>query len=228
MIKIGRFVDPELEEAVMHICPLCSSNQTLFYFEDKDRCYFQCSCCELVFVSQEQILDAVSEKAHYDHHENDPDDQRYRRFLSRLALPLLEKIGADAKGLDFGCGPGPALAHMLREAGHKVALYDIYYQPEKNVLKETYDFLTATEVIEHLRDPKKIWSQWLSLVKPGGWIGIMTKQVTDLEAFACWHYKYDPTHVCFFSRATFHYLAERHKLELEFIGNDVILLRKTQ
>jgi len=56
----------------------------------------------------------------------------------------------------------------------------------------------------------------------------MTKQVIDLEAFACWHYKYDPTHVTFFSRATFRYLAERDKLELEFIGNDVILLRKPQ
>jgi len=212
----------------MHLCPLCSANQTLFYFEDKHRCYFQCSRCELVFVSQEQRLDAVSEKAHYDHHENHPDDQGYRRFLSRLALPLLEKLASDSKGLDFGCGPGPALAQMLREAGHTVALYDIYYQPDADVLEKTYDFVTSTEVIEHLFDPKKIWSQWLNLVKPGGWIGIMTKQVINLEAFSCWHYKSDPTHVCFFSRATFRYLAERDKLELEFIGNDVILLRKPQ
>jgi SAM-dependent methyltransferase len=212
----------------MDLCPLCSSDQTQFYYEDKNRCYFQCCRCELVFVPQGQRLDPVSEKAHYDHHNNDPDDQGYRRFLSRLALPLLERIAAHSTGVDFGCGPGPALAHMLREAGHQVALYDIYYQPDADVLKKTYDFLTATEVIEHLYDPKKIWSQWLNLVKPGGWIGIMTKLVIDLEAFACWHYKYDPTHVSFFSRATFRYLAERDKLELEFIGNDVILLRKPQ
>ena len=50
--------------------------------------------------------------------------------------------------------------------------------------------------------------------------------VIDLEAFACWHYKYDPIHVSFFSPLTFRYLAERDNLELEFIGNDVILLRK--
>ncbi len=212
----------------MHLCPLCSSNQTRFYFADKTRSYFQCVRCELVFVPQAQRLDARSEKAHYDHHENDPDDPGYRRFLSRLALPLVERIGAQSSGLDFGCGPGPALAHMLREAGHKVALYDIYYQPDSDVLHRRYDFLTATEVIEHLFDPEKVWAQWLSLVRPGGWIGIMTKQVTSLQAFANWHYKYDPTHVCFFSRATFRYLAARDKLELEFIGNDVILLRKPQ
>lgn len=212
----------------MHFCPLCSSNQTQFYFEDKKRSYLQCARCELVFVPKAQRLDAVSEKAHYDQHDNNPNDPGYRLFLSRLASPLIERIRSDAQGLDFGCGPGPALAHMLREAGHRVALYDIYYQPDASVLEQTYDFVTATEVIEHLANPKIIWAQWLNLVKPGGWIGIMTKQVIDLDAFSCWHYKSDPTHVSFFSRATFRYLAERDTLELEFIGNDVILLRKPQ
>ncbi|MCG6202102.1 class I SAM-dependent methyltransferase [Psychromonas antarctica] len=210
----------------MRICPLCSSNQTPFYFEDRSRSYFQCCRCKLVFISPDQRLDALSEKVHYDHHHNDPDAPGYRQFLSRLALPLLERLASESKGLDFGCGPGPALAHILREAGHSVKLYDIYYQPDLSVLDETYDFMTATEVIEHLFDPKKIWAQWLNLVKPGGWIGIMTKQVIDLAAFASWHYKYDPTHVIFFSRATFRYLAARDNLKVEFIGNDVILLNK--
>jgi len=56
----------------------------------------------------------------------------------------------------------------------------------------------------------------------------MTKMVIDVEAFATWHYKNDLTHVIFFSHATFEYLAERDKLELEFVGKDIILLRKTQ
>ena len=212
----------------MRLCPLCLSNHTQFYFKDKNRSYFQCARCELVFVLPEQRLDPVSEKAHYDHHENNTEDLGYRQFLSRLATPLTQRLAANCKGLDFGCGPGPALAQLLREAGHSVALYDIYYQPDPNVLKETYDFVTATEVIEHLFEPNKVWLQWLNLVKPGGWIGIMTKQVIDLQAFARWHYKYDPTHVCFFSQATFRYLAARDKLELEFIGSDVILLKKSQ
>ena len=88
--------------------------------------------------------------------------------------------------------------------------------------------MTATEVIEHLYEPDKVWQQWLNLVKPEGWIGLMTKLVIDVDAFAGWHYKNDPTHVVFFSRQTFQFLAERDKLELEFVGNDVILLRKTQ
>jgi 2-polyprenyl-3-methyl-5-hydroxy-6-metoxy-1,4-benzoquinol methylase len=117
---------------------------------------------------------------------------------------------------------------MLQEQGHAMSLYDIYYHPDTKVLDNTYDFMTATEVIEHLYQPNQVWQQWLNLVKPGGWIGLMTKMVIDVEAFATWHYKNDPTHVVFFSRNTFRYLAERDQLELEFIGNDVILLRKAQ
>ena len=210
----------------MQFCPLCAANQIQFYFEDKNRSYLQCLHCDLVFVPEQQRLDSQSEKAHYDHHINNPDDQGYRQFLSRLSLPLLERIGPKSKGLDFGCGPGPALAAMLREAGHDVSLYDIYFHPNADALDKIYDFVTATEVIEHLYYPNEIWSRWLNLVREGGWIGIMTKLVTDFDGFVNWHYKFDPTHVCFFSRATFRYLAERDQLELEFIGNDVILLRK--
>jgi SAM-dependent methyltransferase len=198
------------------------------YFEDKRREYLQCQQCELVFVKPNQRLEASEEKAHYDLHENDPSDAGYRKFLSRIADPLTDRISSNSHGLDFGCGPGPTLSIMLEEAGHTMELYDIYYHPERAVLDKTYDFMTATEVIEHLYEPDKVWQQWLNLVKPEGWIGLMTKLVIDVDAFAGWHYKNDPTHVVFFSRQTFQFLAERDKLELEFVGNDVILLRKTQ
>ncbi|MFB9155210.1 class I SAM-dependent methyltransferase [Vibrio gallaecicus] len=212
----------------MYTCPLCHHDDVNHYFEDKRREFLQCQQCELVFVNPRQRLAASEEKAQYDLHENDPNDAGYRRFLSRIAEPLTGKISSNSHGLDFGCGPGPTLSIMLEEAGHTMDLYDIYYHPETSVLEKTYDFMTATEVIEHLYQPDKVWQQWLNLVKPKGWIGLMTKLVIDVDAFAGWHYKNDPTHVVFFSRQTFQFLAERDKLELEFVGNDVILLRKLQ
>ncbi len=212
----------------MHKCPLCHSDHTAAYFEDKHREYLQCDVCQLVFVNPQHRLSAEREKAFYDLHENDPGDTGYRRFLSRVCDPMLERLAPQSQGLDFGCGPGPTLSLMLEEAGHQVALYDIFFHPEQQALQTQYDFMTATEVIEHLHDPHQVWQQWLNLVKPGGWIGLMTKMVKGVEAFASWHYKNDLTHVVFFSRDTFQFLAERDKLELEFIGNDVILLRKPQ
>jgi len=210
----------------VHLCPLCLSTLTDFYHRDKNRSYYQCNECELVFVPPEFRLDAQTEKAHYDHHENGLNDIGYRQFLSRLASPLLERLSPYSVGLEFGCGPGPALAEIFKEAGHRISLYDIYYYPDAAALHQTYDFVSATEVIEHLYYPDKVWTQWLSLIKPGGWLAIMTKQVTDLDGFINWHYKLDITHVVFFSRATFEFLAKRDNLALEFIGNDVIFLQK--
>ena len=212
----------------MHTCPLCQNQRTEYYIEDTNRVYLQCKRCQLVFVNPSQRLDAETEKAHYDLHENNPEDMGYRRFLSRIAEPMAARICPHSKGIDFGCGPGPTLSLMLEQVGHDMALYDLYYHPDTSVLEKQYDFMTATEVIEHLYHPDVVWKQWLNLVKPGGWIGVMTKLVMSKEAFQTWHYKNDLTHVAFFSRETFQFLAERDNLELEFIGNDVILLRKPQ
>ncbi len=210
----------------MHICPLCHNGETSAYYTDKVRHYLQCPQCKLVFVNPEQRLDAQAEKAMYDLHENNPQDEGYRRFLSRMAEPMLQRLAPQSHGVDFGCGPGPTLSLLLEQQGHQVELYDHYYYPNQQVLQQSYDFVTATEVIEHLYTPDQVWQQWLTMLKPGGWLGVMTKMVIDVEAFADWHYKSDLTHVVFFSRDTFRFLAERDQLQLEFIGNDVILLRK--
>ena len=55
---------------------------------------------------------------------------------------------------------------------------------------------------------RKLDSLWHCLA-PGGWLGIMTKRVRDQEAFRSWHYIDDPTHIAYFSEATFRWLTER-------------------
>ncbi|SHJ45339.1 Methyltransferase domain-containing protein [Malonomonas rubra DSM 5091] len=206
-------------------CPLCFCTDTTPYFENKHRPYLLCSACRLVFVPPRFHLSSSAEKAEYDLHHNDPADSGYRKFLSRLTDPLQERIAAGSSGLDFGCGPGPALAEMLTEAGHKVALYDPYYQPDTSVLEQDYDFICATEVVEHLRTPADEFRQLFSLLRPGGILAIMTKLVRNQQAFAGWHYIRDLTHICFYSRDSFRWLAQHYAAEVEFIGADVILLR---
>ncbi|NUY57057.1 hypothetical protein BZG79_04315 [Salinivibrio sp. MA427] len=211
----------------MQHCPLCEHTQTHPYHTDKRRAYFQCTRCDLVFVDRQALLAPHDEKAIYDLHQNHPDDAGYQRFLSRLATPLLARLAESPRnGLDFGCGPGPVLANMLRDAGHSIACYDPFYAPDTQVLARGYDFITCTEAIEHFYHPAEQWTQWLSMLKPGGYLGIMTKLVQDPAAFSRWHYKNDLTHVSFFSRQTFQFLAAQAGFELTFLGNDVILMRK--
>ncbi len=66
----------------------------------------------------------------------------------------------------------------------------------------------------------RLWSR----LSPGGWLGVMTKLVLNAEAFSGWHYKNDPTHVCFFSENTWRWWAARQGVDLVFAGPDVILL----
>jgi len=209
-----------------HRCPLCGDANSYSFFVDKFRHYRRCSGCELVFVPQRYWLNIKAEKAAYDLHENNADDSGYRFFLSRLVTPLLEKLKTGQAGLDFGCGPGPALPALLTEHGLRVDLYDPIYYIEPAVFSKTYDFICATEVVEHLRNPDKEFSSLFRMLKPGGWLGIMTKLVIDQEAFSQWHYIRDLTHICFYSRDTFTTIARRFHVGIEFVGPDVILMNK--
>ena len=208
-------------------CPLCGA-ESHWLLDDRKRSYWQCEQCLMVHVPACWQLTAEQEKAEYDRHENHPDDPGYRRFLSRLAEPLLTRLPAAGSGLDFGCGPGPALAMMLREHGHQVALHDLYYHPNPDALRQQWDFITATEVVEHLAAPREVLEQLWQYLKPGGWLGLMTKRVISPEAFSRWHYKSDPTHISFFSEQSFRWLAAKWQAELELIGADVALLRKPE
>jgi SAM-dependent methyltransferase len=208
-------------------CPLCASEHPGAFFKDTTRTYRRCGRCQLVFVPKRYWLSPAQEKATYDLHENDADHPGYRQFLSRLSTPLLARLDSNQTGLDFGCGPGPALAALLEKRGHTVALFDPHYVNNPLVFDQTYDFICATEVVEHLHDPNKEWATLFKLLRPGGWLGIMTKLVIDQRAFSQWHYIRDRTHICFYSRSTFEYLARRFKAELSFVENDVILLNKS-
>jgi len=213
-------------------CPLCTIDSEPghhainAYHQDKKRSYWHCNHCDLVFVPQQFQLDLKGQKAIYDLHENHDEDEHYRRFLSRIMKHLVPRLQPKAVGLDFGCGPNPVLAKMFEEQGFVMEVYDPIYRPNANIRLTTYDFVTATEVVEHFTDPNQHLSDLWQCVRPGGWLGIMTKMVLNPTAFKNWHYIRDPTHVAFFSRTCFHWLAAQWGSEVFFYENDVILIHK--
>lgn len=212
-------------------CPLCGDPACQDFHRDRRREYRRCAVCSLIFVPPRYFVSREDEKAEYDLHENSPLDAGYRRFLGRLFAPLNERLQPHSRGLDFGSGPGPTLSVMFEEVGHKMSIYDPFYAPDSMVLDHRtlprpYDFITATEVLEHLHDPRAELDRLWSCLRPGGWLGVMTKLALGPDAFATWHYKNDRTHVCFFSQSTFRWLAKRWTAELTFVGRDVILLRR--
>ena len=207
-------------------CPLCRTPGATVFHTDRKRPYLCCSNCSLIFVPPPFHIKPSDEKREYDRHENSMDTPGYRNFLSRLCRPLMNRLSPESHGLDFGCGPGRVLSAIMEEQGHRVDRFDPFYHNTPEAFEKTYDFISATEVVEHLRDPHKEFSRLFQILKQGGWMGIMTKLATDREAFKNWHYIRDDTHISFYSRLTFGYLAQTVGARLEFIGNDVILLKK--
>lgn len=203
-------------------CPLCESGQTAEFHQDRRRDYLRCNQCHLVFVPNRQLPTPEEERRQYDLHQNGPEDIGYRQFLTRAIQPVLDAVPFTGTGLDFGCGPGPTLSVMLQEKGYSVSDYDPIYRPNNTLLAQSYDFITCTEVIEHVHHPNLVWPTLLSLLKKNGLLVIMTKRLSTEAAFANWHYKNDPTHVCFYSTATFEWLACQYQLQLNIHSPDVV------
>lgn len=207
-------------------CPVCKDENTQYFWSNNTRTYWRCPACQATFLDPAQRPAPQFEHSYYQTHQNDVNDPGYRNYLSPILGPLLEKLAPQSHGLDYGCGPGPALAAMLTEAGHTMALYDPQFHDTPQVLKQSYDFVTCSEVVEHFHYPEKEFKRLGALVKPKGWLAIMTRFLLDDSGFDRWHYRRDPTHVVFYKPATFEYLAKANHWHCYIPYDHVVLLHK--
>lgn len=50
----------------------------------------------------------------------------------------MARLKSGSRGLDDGRGPGPAIAVMLREAGHEMLTHDPFFACDEGALNRTY------------------------------------------------------------------------------------------
>lgn len=217
---------PMMKETNTVSCLLCDASTAALFKQIGEQTYHRCDSCLLTFLNPDQMPSIEVERATYDMHENDPEDIHYRAFLRRATDPLIAKLKPGGYGLDYGCGPGPALAAMMSERGFAMEVYDPIYANDEDVLEENYDFITCTEVAEHFHSPKKELAQLDRMLVPGGWLAIMTSWLHDDIDFSTWHYRRDPTHVCFYQPKTFEYWARNAGWSALFPANNIVLLQK--
>jgi SAM-dependent methyltransferase len=177
-------------------------------------------------VAPEHRPGPAEERARYETHENDPEDRRYRDFLSRLADPLVARLPPGAEGLDYGSGPGPTLSVMLSEQGFPMEIWDPFFAPGRAPLQRSYDFITCTETAEHFFHPRDEFDRLNRLLRPGGWLALMTRIVREGQSFSTWRYARDPTHVCFYRPETMTWIATQYDWSPEYPDPDVVLFRK--
>lgn len=208
-------------------CPLCAG-RTHPFAHAHDRRYRRCRQCLLTLLDPRDRLSVDEERARYATHENDPADPRYRAFLDRVAVPLVERLPPGAEGLDYGSGPGPTLSIMLAERGFPTAIWDPFFAPDPAPLARRWHFVTCTETVEHFFEPAREFERFAGLLRPGGLLAVMTQPLTDDDAFADWWYIRDPTHVAFYRPETFAWIASRWEWSLEQVAPSVVLFQRPE
>jgi len=187
----------------------------------------RCLQCSLIFVPSEYHLSKENERARYDEHNNDPDDKAYQNFLMKMAKPLNERLKPNWKGLDYGCGPGPAMNRVIKGEGVSLKNYDPFYFPDNELLNDQYDFITCSEAIEHFNSPKKEYQKFDKLLRDGSSIlAVMTEVWSNQGRFDQWWYQKDPAHVSFYTRDTFQWISDWLGWDFKFVHKNVVLFNK--
>lgn len=160
----------------------------------------------------------------YELHRNDLASPDYKNFVAPLAKAIQERVSAGSHGLDFGCGSAPIMAHILGEAGYQMQAFDPFFKPDYGALNRRYDFVVASEVVEHFYSPAVEFRNLKSLIKPGGVLGLMTLLIDEQTDFPNWYYRRDPTHVVFYTVDALHWIQRRFGYQrLEILDHRTVL-----
>ncbi len=199
-------------------CRLCGSKEIKrLEFTFQNRAFDLCGNCNLIMVNKLSFPSPILEKKRYLKHRNQITDLGYIRFLEQALNPAVSFLEKDMSGLDYGCGPTAVLAEVLRLRGWNCDTYDPFFYP---VLKDqVYDYIFATECFEHFFYPANDMLKIMNLLKPEGFLIVMTDTWASVEQFYNWYYIRDLTHVSFFNENTMHYLCRTYNLNLCYSDN---------
>ncbi len=221
------------------MCPLCSNPAINFFtqtekvnwqlygkdpHQEKELKFFQCQTCELVFKDAKVHLSPILEKERYLQHNNLFGDEKYEKFLSQVVDSLVPKLAPNAEGLDYGCGSAAVMGELFQRKGYACDSYDPLFKNETRLLEKQYDFVSACEVVEHFYSPAEGFQKLFSILKNGAWLAVRTE--CPPAQFKTWWYHNDPTHVSFYSRKTFEWIANEFNAQLEFHSPEIVLFKK--
>jgi len=115
---------------------------------------------------------------------------------------------------------------MMEARGFRMRTYDPFFAPDEDALRGRYDFVTCSETAEHFHHPAEEFGRLDGLLRPGGWLGVMTEMLDAARDFGTWRYARDPTHVCFYHADTMRWIADAHGWRMEAPTRNVVLFHK--
>lgn len=213
-------------------CSLCNSElaSPLKFLSSrkaqKNRRFLQCPVCDLIFVPEKFHLLPQDEAARYRLHDNTLLNEGYvRMFLEKI--DLIHQYCPDIHSvLDYGCGPEPVLAQLMKKEGFDCQVFDPYFFP--GFPEGSYDLVISTEVFEHFRDVKMELHKIRSFMAQGCFLAVMTSFHDAASDFSDWWYPSDPTHICFFGMRTFEWISKQFGFEIIYTDRKNFIILKAE
>jgi SAM-dependent methyltransferase len=213
----------------MNKCPLCQSTKFNQFFAMPGYKLSRCFDCHLVWdPTPPNNLNAQYEKEYFINenpkggYANYFQGMQINRKTFRERLKRIEKrLGNKGNLLDVGCALGDCLEEAKKMGwknieGVELSKYASGFAKERGLkvtegtlnnlkAKESFDIVTSQDVIEHIPQPKEELNSINKVLKPGGWILLVTPDVGGW-----WHkmlgkkwYHYKPgEHIVYFSKET--------------------------
>lgn len=208
-------------------CKICKTETKCIDDIKLEKQYCICDNCETIWLYSDFFINEVKEKMQYENHNNTFESPGYVKMFEDFLNFFWQDLPQNCHNiLDFGSGPGPVLAEILKQKKLNVDCYDKFYQPKKIYENQIYDLITSTEVFEHLQDPLETLKLFKTHLAPGGLIAIMTLfHKNDTATFLDWWYRRDPTHITFYTPRSFEVLAQMCGLKvIKHDDNRIVIL----
>jgi SAM-dependent methyltransferase len=214
-------------------------------FSGRDFELAQCPACHYSFIVEARTdFDVLYDEAYYRGEGADPlvqyerevtDPRTVRMYEWRAILAIVEHLRGglgSARWLDFGCGLG-GLVRYARDRGIDSFGFDEGYaagrlrqdsvpalsSAELDVAEESFEVVTAIEVLEHLIDPVATLRRLAALLRPGGLLFLTTGNAEPFRnRMETWSYVQPDVHIGFFEPATLATAFRRAGLKPAFPG----------
>jgi SAM-dependent methyltransferase len=197
---------PGIESSRTINCPCCGSLFTNHkkFFSYSSFSYIKCRKCSLVFQNPQPLFEDLSKR--YDDEYFRYEIENEKNFLN-LMLKGLDDIGFDQLDfsktgktvLDIGCATGELLYYMKErgwktsgveicseaaEFGNRERKVNIFSEPlEKNCFSDnSFSFIHASHLIEHLNEPDLFLKEVYRLLKPGGFFAVVTPNIDGFQS----------------------------------------------
>lgn len=218
-------------------CLICKNYNLKKLFNYKKHFYiYKCQNCSCFFLQPQPVFEdlrSIYSKKYFQAWEL-KSAAEMKKATFKLRLNSIKKHKPTGKILDIGCATGFFLEQAQQEG------YDVYgveisdYAAKKAKQKfgdnrifnsnfdkadipiDNFDIITMSDLLEHVKNPNKLFNKCYKILKPGGIIMIMTPDTDSLSARIMrkkWS-QYKLEHLFYFNLKSIKFLAKKYNLKI--------------